>query len=67
MRFTRREFGKVAALGAVSRMAPPLVAQQERPFRYCIVGLGRISLQHFMPGTKLSQHCRVTALVTGHR
>jgi len=63
MRFTRRDLGKLAALGAASR----LVAQEEKPFRYCIVGLGRISMQHFMPATKMSKHCRVTAMVTGHR
>ncbi len=34
---------------------------------YCIVGLGRISLQHFMPACKLSQHGQVTAFVSGHR
>ena len=34
--------------------------------RYCIVGLGRISLEHFMPGTKQSAVSQVTALVSGH-
>ena len=31
------------------------------------MGLGRISMQHFMPGIKPSKRCRVTALVSGHR
>ena len=34
---------------------------------YCIVGLGRISMQHFMPAVKMSNKSRVTALVSGHR
>jgi predicted dehydrogenase len=65
MPFTRREIGRIAIAGAASRYA---VAQEpDRPFRYCIVGLGRISMQHFMPGIKLSKHSRITALVSGHR
>ena len=24
-------------------------------------------MQHFMPGVKLSEHCRITGLVSGHR
>ena len=68
MRFTRRELGRLAAMGAASRMASRAVAQEpDRPFRYCMVGLGRISMQHFMPGTRQSKHSRVTALVSGHR
>ncbi|MBV9609920.1 MAG: Gfo/Idh/MocA family oxidoreductase [Acidobacteria bacterium] len=35
--------------------------------RYCIVGLGRISLQHFMPACKTAQKSTITALVSGHR
>src|ERR1700704_6697137 len=65
MSFTRREIGRIAIAGAASRLAP--AQEPDRPFRYCIVGLGRISMQHFMPGTKLSKHSRVTALVSGHR
>jgi predicted dehydrogenase len=38
-----------------------------RKLRYCIVGLGRISMDHFMPASKLSEHSQVTALVSGHR
>ena len=34
---------------------------------YCIVGLGRISLGHFMTGCLDSKKSRVVALVSGHR
>jgi predicted dehydrogenase len=34
---------------------------------YCIVGLGRISLGHFMPGCLAAKKSRVVALVSGHR
>jgi predicted dehydrogenase len=65
MRLTRRDLVRLAIAGAASRLAP--AQNTDRPFRYCIVGLGRISMQHFMPGTKLSKYSRVTALVSGHR
>jgi hypothetical protein len=65
MRLTRRDLGRLALAGAASTLAP--AQDPARPFRYCIVGLGRISMQHFMPGTKLSKHSRITALVGGHR
>jgi len=68
MDITRRRFSGVAAMGAVWGLAPRIGAQQPgRSLRYCIVGLGRISMQHFMPGTRLSKYGRVTALVSGHR
>jgi predicted dehydrogenase len=41
--------------------------QSGRRLRYCMVGLGRISMQHFMPACRASQFSRVTALVSGHR
>src|SRR5260370_41877946 len=65
MRLTRRDLGLLAIAGAASRLAP--AQNTDRPFRYCIVGLGRISMQHFMPGAKLSKYSRVTTLVSGHR
>ncbi len=64
MNITRRSFTQLAALGAATQIAP---AQNERSIGYCIVGLGRISMQHFMPGTRLSKYSRVTAIVSGHR
>jgi predicted dehydrogenase len=63
MRFTRRDFGKLAAAGAFAQSAHA----QSRSIGYCIVGLGRISMQHFMPAVKTSARSRVVALVSGHR
>ena len=34
---------------------------------YCIVGLGRISMNQFMPGVKISKDSKIVALVSGHR
>ena len=57
-----------SAAGMLSRLAPGAQAQEEgRVIGYCIVGLGRISMQHFMPAVKTSRQARVTALVSGHR
>jgi len=68
MNLTRREVGRITAAAAISRFTPAAWTQEpSRTIGYCIVGLGRISMQHFMPGTKLSKHSRVTALVSGHR
>jgi predicted dehydrogenase len=66
MEITRRRFARnVLAAGALA----PLASSQEpsAKLRYCIVGLGRISLGHFMPGCRLSEKSQVTALVSGHR
>jgi len=38
-----------------------------RKIGYGIVGLGRISMEHFMPAVRISQHSKVVALVSGHR
>jgi predicted dehydrogenase len=68
MNFTRREFAK--ALGATAALSSLSSAQsddRQRKVGYCIVGLGRISMQHFMPACKMSQRSQVTALVSGHR
>jgi predicted dehydrogenase len=68
MIWTRRQFNRTAALGAAAGLAPAARAQlATRKLGYCIVGLGRISMQHFMPATKASQSSRVTAIVSGHR
>ncbi len=69
MTFTRRDFGRaLGAAGALSSI-PTIGRSQEstRKIGYCIVGLGRISMQHFMPACKTTQHAQVTALVSGHR
>ena len=69
--YSRRDFSKLTALAAAFTLAPRLPAQTPAPtsgkrIGYCIVGLGRISMDHFMPGCLASQHCKVTALVSGH-
>lgn len=68
MKMTRREFAYSAGLFAA---APAFAFQNPsatgRKLGYCIVGLGRISMQHFMPACKMSQSSQVTALVSGHR
>jgi predicted dehydrogenase len=65
MNLTRRQALRLSAMAAsVSRLAP---AQEGRRIGYCMVGLGRISMQHFMPATKTSRLAKVTALVSGHR
>ncbi len=67
----RRNFSRSLAAGiTLSPFTGMLKAQQqsnERRLRYCIVGLGRISMGHFMPACKLSQRSQVTAFVSGHR
>jgi predicted dehydrogenase len=67
MAWTRRQFNGMAALGALAGLAPARAQLATRKLRYCIVGLGRISMQHFLPAITMSQSCSVTALVSGHR
>ncbi len=72
MRISRRSFAKhigaaSAALQLAANRAEGQNAGEGRKLRYCIVGLGRISLQHFMPACKMSQYAQVTAFVSGHR
>ncbi len=68
MILTRRTFGTLLATGASTRWMPGAPFQDsERKIGYCIVGLGRISMQHFMPATRMSKYSRVTAIVSGHR
>ena len=67
---TRREFAQTA-ISAFAAL-PALSARQDQPssgrkLGYCIVGLGRISMDHFMPACKMSRSSQVTALVSGHR
>lgn len=68
MRMTRREFSGLVVLGAGAQFLPRISAlAEDHEVGYCIVGLGRISMQHFMPAVKMSKKSRVTALVSGHR
>ena len=66
MNLTRREFGRLAGVAALAGMLPETQAE-ERSIGWCIVGLGRISMGHFMPGVKQSSTGRIVALVSGHR
>jgi predicted dehydrogenase len=69
---TRRDFARLAAAVSAATILPTSSFAQlgappaGRKIRYCVVGLGRISMEHFMPGTKLGQFGEITALVSGH-
>jgi predicted dehydrogenase len=70
MKSSRREFtSTLAATAALPSLVSARRAQESQPtgrkFGYCIVGLGRISMGHFMPACKASQKCRIAALVSG--
>jgi predicted dehydrogenase len=68
MNVTRREFSRLVAFGTGALLLPRISAVgEDRKIGYCIVGLGRISMQHFMPAVKMSTKSRITALVSGHR
>jgi predicted dehydrogenase len=65
---TRREFGRLAGYASMAGILSPTLARaQERSVGWCIVGLGRISMGHFMPGVKQGHTGRIVALVSGHR
>jgi len=64
MSISRRDLLRLAASTAASRLGQ---AQESRKVGYCMVGLGRISMQHFMPACRTTRQSRVTALVSGHR
>jgi predicted dehydrogenase len=61
---TRRDLGRIAGIGLASQL---LGQEQGRQIGYCMVGLGRISMQHFMPALKTTRYSKLTALVSGHR
>ncbi len=64
---TRRSFSALSALSAAAAISPRfLQAQTAKPVGYCVVGLGRISVEHFMPGVLQSKQSRITGLVSGH-
>jgi predicted dehydrogenase len=79
MNFTRREFARAIGVGAAASSFTPAArilnqstdtqqsGTQAGKVGYCIVGLGRISMDHFMPACNIAQRSRVTALVSGHR
>ncbi len=73
MPISRREFSRLAGAGLASQILPRLRSQQTpaaasgRTIGYAMVGLGVISMQHFMPGLKDAKLSRLTGLVSGHR
>jgi predicted dehydrogenase len=72
MNLNRRDFSRLAALASLAPFASsaaPFADAQEggRTIGWCIVGLGRISMDHFMPAIKSGKKGRITALVSGHR
>jgi len=74
MNLTRREFTRAIGVSAAASSLTPAAriptqsAGTPQPkVGYCIVGLGRISMDHFMPACRISQRSQVTALVSGHR
>ncbi len=65
--FTRRDFTKLTGLTAAASLTRNLGAQAPgKRVGYCVVGLGEISVNHFMPGTQRSQFGKITGLVSGH-
>jgi predicted dehydrogenase len=67
----RRDFARLAAAASTASAFLPtsLLAQAAAPvkkLRYAPVGLGLISVQHFMPGTRMGQFGEITGLVSGH-
>jgi predicted dehydrogenase len=67
MNLNRREFSALAGATLLSSALPKLNAQtDDRRIGYCIVGLGRISMDHFMPAVKQSSQSKITGIVSGH-
>jgi predicted dehydrogenase len=68
MNLTRRQLGRIAGAGVAAHMLSPWMAQAaDRKVGYCIIGLGRISMGHFMPGVRMSEKASITGIVSGHR
>ncbi len=68
MNLSRREFGRLAGAGIAAQMFSSVGARAaDRKIGYCIIGLGRISMQHFMPAVLQTQTSQITGLVSGHR
>lgn len=73
MKVTRRDFSRLSAMAALAGALPKIGVQTAdgqnagRKLRWCVVGLGRISMGHFMPAVELSKTGKITALVSGHR
>ena len=62
--------GAIQAKTAIPQTAtesPTSTSTGGKKIGYCIVGLGRISMNQFMPGVKISKDSKIVALVSGHR
>jgi predicted dehydrogenase len=69
MNLSRRDFTRLAAAASAATILPASSFAQSgsvKKIRYCVVGLGRISVGHFMPGTKMGTLGETTAVVSGH-
>lgn len=67
MNLSRREFGRISALGLAAHFAPTVNAQSgKKKIGYAVIGLGRIA-GHFMRGAVLTENSAITGLVSGHR
>jgi predicted dehydrogenase len=67
MRWTRRDFARLGAMGVAARFAPRLNAgEAEKKTGYAVIGLGRIA-SHFLPAARASSNSAITGLVSGHR
>lgn len=70
MRFSRRDFNRLAAASAMFSTLPKVFSQSVtapvKKTRYAAVGLGLISVQHFMPACRQSAMSEITGLVSGH-
>jgi predicted dehydrogenase len=69
MNLSRRDFTRLAAAASAATILPTssfAQASSRKKIRYCVVGLGRISVGHFMPGTKMGTLGETTAVVSGH-
>ncbi|MGI4854728.1 MAG: Gfo/Idh/MocA family protein [Janthinobacterium lividum] len=64
---TRRDFARLAAAASLATAVPSALRAQTpaKKVRYAPVGLGLISVQHFMPGTVQGQYGEITGLVSG--
>jgi len=68
MTLNRREFSRLAALGAAAHLIAPSTRAQtsQKKIGYAVIGLGRIA-GHFIAGARNTTNSEITALVSGHR
>ena len=68
MPLTRRDFSRLAALGAAAHFVPASVRAEadQKKVGYAVIGLGRIA-GHFIAGALATSNSQITALVSGHR